>query len=182
MKIFYDTEFWERGAAFPITCISVGAVREDGEEFYAVNADAPYMKIANESEWLRKNVLPQLPLRVFMSHEVWNVEWDESHPDIHKMWPFELIGPEFYRFANAGPGEIELWAHWGAYDHVVLSQLYGRMVDKPTNMPWYTHDLQREIERHGNPPLPSQIDGLHNALADARHVKRTYDSLPRLGE
>lgn len=174
---FYDTEFWERGPAFPITCISVGAVREDGAELYLINRDAPYMKIANESPWLRKNVLSQLPLTMSLEYDVWQTSWDTSHSDMQHVRPFSEIGLEFYRFVNHGPGEIKLCARWSAYDHVVISQLFGRMVDKPVNMPWYTHDLQQDIERLDNPPLPHQTDGLHNALADARFVKTCYDHL-----
>jgi hypothetical protein len=33
----------------------------------------------------------------------------------------------------------------------------------------WTNDLQQECQRLGNPQMPEQAAGVHNALADARH-------------
>lgn len=63
-----------------------------------------------------------------------------------------------------GPG-------YGAYDHVVLCQLFGRMIDLPKGFPMWTNDLRQETERLGvnrAADFPVQPDGEHNALADAR--------------
>lgn len=66
----------------------------------------------------------------------------------------------------------------GAYDHVGLCQLWGRMIDLATGLPMFTNDIQQEARRLGVTwdELPPQPDGHHNALADARHnvVKREY--------
>nr|WP_234899948.1 3'-5' exoribonuclease [Streptomyces filamentosus] len=62
-----------------------------------------------------------------------------------------------------------MWAWYGAYDHVVLAQLFGRMIDLPTGIPMWTNDIQQECQRLGNPQMPEQPAGIHNALADARH-------------
>ena len=35
----------------------------------------------------------------------------------------------------------------------------------------WTNDLKQECERVGNPRMPEQESGEHNALADARHVR-----------
>lgn len=56
MKIFFDTEFYENGRT--IDLISIGMVREDGEEYYA---ESPMGRsFANRSDWLKENVLPHL--------------------------------------------------------------------------------------------------------------------------
>jgi hypothetical protein len=66
---------------------------------------------------------------------------------------------------------VELWANYGAYDHVALAQLFGPMIDLPEGMPMFTRDIQQEAARLGlkDSDLPQQGEGLHNALSDARH-------------
>lgn len=87
-----------------------------------------------------------------------------------------VIAAEVRGFLLAEP-DPELWAWYGAYDHVVLCQLWGRMIDVPKGVPMWTNDLKQEVMRRGNPTMPKQVDGEHNALADARHVKAMYEFL-----
>jgi hypothetical protein len=44
----------------------------------------------------------------------------------------------------------------------------------------YTRDLKQEIMRLGNPRVPEQESGNHNALEDARWNKMTYEYLMNL--
>ena len=152
MKYFYDTEFHEDGHT--IDLISIGIVAEDGREYYAVNADANWFRI-HSNEWLKANVVPQLP-------------------DITEWKPKEQIRDEVRAFLlrDSGP---ELWAWYSAYDHVVLAQLFGRMIDLPKGLPMFTHDLRAFITYQDNDQLPTQVEGRHSALADARWVKEAYE-------
>lgn len=74
--------------------------------------------------------------------------------------------------------EPELWAYYAAYDHVALAQLFGPMHQLPAGIPMQTDDLVTEAKRLGltASDLPPQPEGLHNALADARHnrVKHAF--------
>ena len=45
------------------------------------------------------------------------------------------------------------------------------MVSLPNGVPMWTNDLKQEAQRLGNPQVPQQDHGQHNALADARHNK-----------
>jgi len=56
VRCFVDTEFYEDGNT--IDLISIGAVRSDGAEFYAVSTEA---KLDRVSPWVREHVLTQLP-------------------------------------------------------------------------------------------------------------------------
>lgn len=176
MKIFYDTEFLEDGKT--IELISIGMAAEDGREYYAVNRDMPHKRIAR-SVWLMANVVPSLPrlhgdARLHYAGKRSNpLALDWTHPHMKRR---ARIADEVREFIQATP-DVELWASYGAYDHVVLCQLWGAMVDLPDGVPMYTHDLQQEVARLGNPPVPEQAEGLHNALADARHVKATAEYL-----
>lgn len=177
MRYFYDTEFLEDGRT--IELISIGIVAEDGRELYLVNRDAPWRRI-KKHEWLMANVVPKLP----RPHGDWRnhmpKRWliDFNNPAVRKK---EAIADRVAAFLLGNDLEtytdLELWANYGAYDHVVLAQLFGRMIDLPDGVPMFTHDLQQELRRVGNLPMPEQPAGLHNALDDARHLKACYEAL-----
>lgn len=163
-RVYYDTEFIEDGRT--IDLISIGIVTDDGREYYAVNRDAPWKRIKRH-DWLRENVLPSLP----QPHGDWILEAPKRWP-INFMDPLvkrrDVIAREVRDFL-LDIADRELWAWYGAYDHVVLCQLWGSMVDLPDGIPMWTNDLRQEAERLGNPRLPEQPSGVHNALEDARH-------------
>jgi hypothetical protein len=46
----------------------------------------------------------------------------------------------------------------------------------------WTNDLKQEAERLGNPAVPEQGAGEHNALADARHNRVIAEFLGQLQE
>lgn len=168
MRYFYDCEFLEDGRT--IDLISIGIVADDGREYYAINRDAPWKRI-NRHTWLRENVLPGLPRihgdrRFQVSARRNPVAIDFHHPLFKS---HARIAAEVRDFLLTGDGKPELWAWYGAYDHVALCQLWGPMADLPDGLPMYTKDLKQECDRLGDPPIPEQDKGEHNALADARH-------------
>jgi hypothetical protein len=176
MRYFYDTEFLEDGKT--IELISIGIVAEDGRELYLVNRDAPWRRI-KKHEWLMANVVPKLP----RGHG----DWRNHMP---KRWLIDFNDPYVRSKADVAArvrdfllnpfhvdGKIELWADYAAYDHVALCQLFGRMIDLPDGVPMFTHDLQQELRRAGNPPMPSRPTALHNALDDARHLRDCFAAL-----
>lgn len=156
MKFFYDTEFIDDGRT--IDLISIGIVREDGEEYYAVSSEFDVGKLFS-NKWLVDNVWPYLPL-----HPVTG-ELDVNHPDVMSRKRIREDVKDFL----LSDGRPELWAWYADYDHVCLAQLFGRMIDLPEGVPMLTYDLKQECDRQGNPQLPDQPNGEHNALADARH-------------
>ncbi len=172
MRVFYDTEFLEDGKT--IELISIGMVAEDGRELYLVNRDAPWKRI-KKHDWLMANVVPHLP----QPHGDWINHMPKAWPiDFHNpaVKPRLLIARAVQEFL-AAPPDLELWAWYGAYDHVALAQLFGRMIDLPAGVPMWTNDLRQEVERRGNPRLPEQANGVHNALEDARHLKARFEWL-----
>ena len=181
MKVFYDTEFLERGQGFPIYPISIGLVREDGEEYYAVNRNAPWAAIV-QHEWLRENVLPHLPGKLGLAGEFSKFDLDLSHPDVKPMHQIALDLEEFLFQAavadNPEDDEFELWAYYCSYDHVVLAQLFGRMVDMPSWAPYYTHDL-KVAQRLLAPGFrfPEQSTSEHHALNDAKWVRDAHNTM-----
>lgn len=166
MRVFYDTEFVERGSEHPIHFVSIGMVTEDGRELYAVNADMDQHLVRNHP-WVGQHVWPHLPL-VSPTPGVrggTHKRLDLAHPDVR---PRVQIARLISAFLAKVP-DVQLWSWYSSYDHVVLSQLFGAMVDLPDHIPMWTNDLKQEAVRQGNPRLPEQPPGEHHALADARH-------------
>jgi hypothetical protein len=176
--ICYDTEFIEDGRT--IDLISIGLVAEDGREYYAVASDAPWGQIRRH-DWLVRNVLPSLPVTGRTSLDSYLKNHPNSYPrpsidfvgpDLQdsRVKPRQVIANEVRDFILAAP-DRELWAWYAAYDHVVLCQLWGTMMQLPKGVPMWTNDLKQEAERRGNPDLPAMTGAVeHNALHDAREV------------
>ena len=114
VKYFYDTEFIDDGRT--IELISIGVAAEDGREYYAISTE---FDPERAGRWVRTNVLPKLPSP---SSQLWR-----SRKQIRS----EL--EDF--FGIDGDETIELWAWVGAYDHVVLCQLWGPMTALPPAIP-----------------------------------------------
>ncbi|MEX2290696.1 MAG: polyadenylate-specific 3'-exoribonuclease AS [Mycobacteriales bacterium] len=152
MRVWYDAEF--STTAPDIGLVSLGAVIEDGREFYAVSTE---FDAEAAHPWVKKNVLPQLP------------------PPGDPAWMSRIeLREALLRFLGAEP---VLWAWYGAYDHVALCQLWGSMPELPRALPRVTLDVRQLWEHLGRPPLPVQDGGLHHALDDARHVKVRWEAL-----
>lgn len=160
VRYFYDTEFIEDGRT--IELISIGVVAEDGREFYAISTD---FDPARANLWVAENVLDKLP------------------PRTDPLWrPRAQIREELFVFlTQQQPGMTrrearrpELWAWVGAYDHVVLAQLWGEMANLPREMPRYTRELRQLWELAGCPELPAEPAGKHDALVDARFNAAKY--------
>lgn len=152
MKYFYDTEFDEDGRT--IELISFAMVAEDGREFYRVSNEFDPVRC---NAFVQANVLPHLP-----SKDLW-IDRKQLRTEL-----LDFIGTDEHP---------ELWAYYAAYDHVALAQLWGPMIDLPKPLPMWTNDLMQECQRLGNPKLPEQPSGEHDALADARWLKHRYEWL-----
>lgn len=158
VKYFYDTEFYEDGER--IHLISIGIVAEDGRELYLENADFD-PGIVPEGHFLVENVFPWL-----YDSDIYLV----SKAEIARLVQLFILAVE---------GPHELWGYYSDYDHVVLAQLFGRMIDMPEGIPWFTMDLKQEMTRlriKGD-QVPAQEGVEHHALADARWNKVVYDHL-----
>lgn len=166
MRIFYDTEFIEDGTT--IDLISIGLVAEDGRELYLVNRDMPVRKI-RKHKWLMENVVRHLPQPHGDRRLTMPKRWLFDYAD-RAVKPHRQIAREVEQFIRSTP-DPQLWAWYGAYDHVALAWLFGPMSDLPDGIPMWTNDLKQEAARLrvDDAALPQQSGGVHNALADARH-------------
>lgn len=168
MRIFFDTEFieyppyykgWNNYGKGTIDLISIGLVREDGEEYYAISSD---FEEELASEWVIENVIEKLEPDIkrknnrVIQREVYQfVHWNKVH---------ESENPEFY-------------AYFCNYDWVVFCWLFGTMMELPKGFPMYCHDIKQIMDMLSIPreDLPEQGDGHHNALADAKWNKKAFE-------
>ncbi|MBE4783944.1 3'-5' exoribonuclease [Streptomyces caniscabiei] len=167
MRIFYDTEFIDDGTT--IDLVSIGMVREDGAELYAVSSQFNVLKL-QANPWLVENVWSSLPSYKHpgtMRCHCGPGHLDTSSPDVRSRAQIANLVADFI----LDTPDPQLWAYYSAYDHVALAQLWGPMINLPRGIPMQSDDIVTEAKRLGLRPndLPQQPDGLHNALADARH-------------
>jgi hypothetical protein len=153
-RYFYDCEFIEDGRL--IDLVSIGMVDEHGREFYAVSTE---FDDSRALPWVRRNVLDKLPSP---ADRAWRSR--------------ERIREDIYAFMTEPGEEIELWAWYAAYDHVVLAQLWGAMPALPREIPRYTKDLRQRWDDLGQPALPT-ASGRHDALVDARHNLMRWNAM-----
>src|SRR6476620_3113232 len=148
-RYFYDCEFIEDGRV--IDLVSIGVVDENGREYYAISTefdDRPAVP------WVRRNVLDRLPSP---GDPAWR-----SRARIRDELAEFLLAP----LRDDREAEIELWAWYAAYDHVVLAQLWGAMPDLPRDVPRLTREVRQHWEAAGSPPIPEPGSDRHDALAD----------------
>ena len=152
MRYFLDTEFIENGKT--IDLISIGIVDEQGREFYAIRSGFDGSKA---NQWVNENVLAKL------------------ENDLPRYTSEQIVDRLFVFMA--GDKEPEFWGYFADYDWVVFCQLFGTMMDLPKHFPMYCRDIKQLLDSCGKVDVPKQTDGEHNALADAKWNKKTYDLL-----
>ena len=194
MRYFIDEEFIEDGHT--IDLISIGIVCEDGRELYLQSTEFNPRKA---SKWVQENVLPHLticpytigheyesggfafdPMGTALRHHKNGQCIDQIYGIRHRCpWRTrEQLMRDVRSFFNPSDG-FELWGWCAGYDWVAFCQLFGTMMDLPAGWPHYIRDIQYLLDERGisDDELPKQEEGLHTALADARHIKKIWETL-----
>lgn len=171
MKYWYDTEFLEDGNS--IVPISIGVVAENNRELYLINKNYTDQLAQNPTaiywnDYVSRNDFVR---NVVDPYVVDDIDNQYSYDD----WPELLIdffsdsGKINHRMNN------ELWGYFGAYDHVVLAQTFGPMINLPHPIPMFTKEIM-QLPGCGlrNPPYREEIE--HHALADARYQRKLWEA------
>jgi hypothetical protein len=174
-----DTEFIESGAGNPISLISIGILAEDGREFYGINWDCGF-HLANG--WVQENVLTRLPFRppTAPAYEAKKLNHIWYRFDELRFAIADFIGCDRANHTIVFPEtkeKPEFWTYYGDYDWVVFCQIFGSMMHLPKGFPMYARDIKQWCDQLGNPPLPAQGKGEHNALSDARWNRQAWEFL-----
>lgn len=191
-RYFLDEEFIDDGKT--IELISIGIVCEDGRELYLQSCQFP---ILIAPEWVRENVLPHLSIcphipyrseRTAIADHIAHYERGQctfsrdniigAHADC--FWRTrEQLRNEVQHFISDDGSKVELWGWCSSYDHVALCQLFGTMMDAPAHFPHHMNDIQYLLDERGisDDELPKQEGQTHNALEDARQIKKIWEWL-----
>lgn len=173
MKFWFDTEFIEDGKT--IDLLSIGIVSEDGRELYLQSLEA---NLYAAREWVRENVFPHLNHVAFWFTDAKFMVSQHKTYIKHDWCIREVLRAKILEFI--GKDVPEFWGYYADYDWVVLCQLFGTMMDLPKGWPMYCRDIKQWCDQLGNPHLPEQGKGEHNALADARWNKTAWEFLDDL--
>jgi hypothetical protein len=150
VRIFFDTEFLSRKN--DIEFISIGMVREDGEELHLVSSECDPN---THGWWLKKNV--------------WRKIKDEPR------MPTRRIAQMVHLFCGEKP---HFWAYYADYDWVCLCNLFGGMLSLPEGWPMFCFDFQQLVAHY--PAFVKTVQDSkteHHALHDARWVYENYARL-----
>lgn len=162
-RFFYDCEFDESNEK-EIKLISIGIISEDGRELYLINKDYDW---STSSQWLIDNVKPYII----------------SAPDYCKVSYCEIKNYIMNFIKPSALINTKLYGYYSAYDHVVLSQIFGRMIDLPEGMPMYTIDLKQYLDYFdiNKDVLMANIQlDEHDAILDARWNLKLYNAITKL--
>lgn len=171
MRYHFDTEFDENGEV--VIPISFGAVAEDGRELYLINhgyLDAWHFRepyywkgkyLADPNSFVVENVLDKISPQDNSDFGVPEESWSDF----------------IYEFLTAGDTikDIELWAYYAAYDHIVYAQSFGKMIDIPEPLPWYTNDDMTIRKGQPAPFRDPELFPEHHALSDAKFQKFQWE-------
>jgi hypothetical protein len=178
-NVYLDCEFL---AAVPTLngLVSIGLCDDNGNEYYAVNQACDWQVLVRH-DWMRANVVPSLPLR-FPAGRDKNPGirlWDKQHPDYAALKKPEQIAVDIAAyFADTTAETTHLWAWCGGQDICRLHLLWNNdWQAMPEQVPRWFNEIEQLRWQAGNPELPEQDGGAHNALSDARHNRTMREFL-----
>lgn len=153
MNIYIDTEFLEYPST--IELISIGLVKETGEELYLENKDAD---VSKADDWLKTNVLANLKGNGVSRQEIREAILEFTSG----------IKPKFY-------------GYFADYDWVVFCWIFGKMIDLPKHFPMYCRDIKQLMDDYdiSKRELPKQTNK-HIAIDDARWNKAAHDKIQEI--
>ena len=174
MRNFLDCEFIEDGKT--IDLISIGIASDDDRFLYIVNRDCDFSKA---SDWVLENVLKPMGLDRTGFKNIGSLSSPNKRNSYSVSRPYSKIGAKVLNFLLPTSYSVkpELWSYYASYDWVAICQLWGAMIDLPEGLPMHCNDIKQECDRLGNPQLPAQINGFHNALHDAVWHKKCWEFL-----
>lgn len=174
-NVYLDCEFLP---ADPSTrgLVSIGLTDDDGIDYYAVNRDFD-MKAFKKIPFMMDNVWPSLPkphgdVRL---HGKWP-RLDLTHPAVKSVPQIAQDIADY--FTDPLGAETRLWAWYGGQDICRLHSLWDNDWSRmPGQIPQWFNELETLRWQAGNPAMPEQPSGLHNALADAKHNRAMHHFL-----
>ena len=174
MDFYYDCEFREDGRV--IDPISIGIVAADGRALYREIADTFHDQVKldaiRQHPWLMEHVVPNLSLAAQTCVAGRGLAVDPGAGDLRYAWRVAHDVATFICGYGVQRSMHRLYAWYGAYDHVMLAQLFGPMIQLPACIPMFTYDLKAMVDQFEDETgrrldMPPEPTDAHNAVADA---------------
>ena len=162
-NVYLDTEFLPADPTLR-GFVSIGLTDDQGHGYYAVNRGMDVAALL-AVPWMVDNVWSSLPTS--------GRELDYAHHDVHSATAIASGVADYFAATNA---EVtHLWAWYGAQDICRLHSLWDNDWSRmPGQIPQWFNELETLRWQAGNPEMPEQPSGLHNALEDARHNRTMH--------
>lgn len=180
--LFFDTEF--TGLHKNTTLMSIGIIAQSGETFYCelTDYDRTYVR-EEESQWLKTNVVDNFILN------------EDDHPQgicqvNGKDWILRGRQQDLKQYLNKWLEQFDstiIWSDCLSYDWVLFNHIFGTALDIPKNVNYIPRDICTLFDLMGIDPDISReefaginsIDAKakHNALYDAKVIKKCYEKL-----
>lgn len=177
-KVFFDTEF--TGLHKGTTLISIGLISDNGKTFYAELTDYDRTQL---NDWLMENVIKKLTL----SKEKENTGFGNNEKECWK-GNKDYVALKLFRWLFQWE-KVEIWSDCLAYDWVLFNNLFGTAFDIPKNVYYIPFDICTMFKLNDIDPdinreqfafeqeLPLESPEKHNALWDAKVIKKCYERL-----
>lgn len=174
-KLFFDTEF--TGLHQKTTLISIGLIAETGQTFYAEFPDYDRSQV---NDWVQKNVIDKLTL------EKGKQTGTRENTVIHSSTEFIKVALEHWLSQF---DKVQMWSDCLAYDWVLFCEIFGGAFGVPGNVYYIPFDICTLMLEKGVDPdinrekfaygevLQEMQNQKHNALWDAKVIKRCYETL-----
>lgn len=196
-KLFFDLEF--TGLHQKTTIISLGIVSECGKTFYAEFSDYDKNQI---NEWLQKNVINNLIMSEPLEgeHEYYSAKRVNDGTDVKDLYDsysvqlrgnIEVIKKELQRWLGQFK-EVEFWGDCLSYDWVLFCEIFGGAMKIIENVYYIPFDISTLFKEKGIDPdvnreefsgmafISSEKLKKHNALWDAKVIKKCYEELTKI--
>lgn len=181
IKIFFDTEF--TGLHQNTTLISIGAVSDTGETFYAEFDDFDYTQV---DVWIEENVINNLFFYGTGTKGCNNCSTQYAGTRQAKTEAFG--NTEFIKDCLSewliSFHDVEMWSDCLSYDWVLFNELFGGAMYIPRGIYYVPFDVCTMFKLCGVDPDISReefvgisTDEKHNALHDAKVIKMCYERL-----
>jgi hypothetical protein len=175
-NVYLDCEFL-RGDPTTAGLVSLALTDEQDVSYYAVNRGMDVGSVLSQA-WMVENVWGSLPTVQTSTWPGFDTDLDYAHPDVHSVNAMQ--GGIAAYFENTGADETHLYAYYGGQDIFRLHSLWDHDWSvMPDTVPCWFYDLKGLAVQRGNPRLPEQTKGAHNALADARWNREVHRFLLR---
>lgn len=175
--IFYDCEFEVKNHGQIIIPISIAfcQLNEFGKKLYLINSEYDWNK--TENQWLKENVKPTI------DYIKTNGNVNYLSDDVKSNLYMDVCGLDKWKkyidyYLKSFNKQIQLWGYFCQFDHVVLSSIYGNMVDFPPYLNMYSCDIQQLLFMYDltSEQLIKNNQHEHDCLADACWTRDLFNN------